>query len=1069
MSTPRMSTVASVHPAFEEARIECLEQFFKLPRRQWPPDLPSMITQITLIETYESYPLECQPPALAAAKGHPDEAVPVDAEESSIKTADASSPAKPPLPPSSEVEKKTVSPHQKKQTPSKASSSVVSRVTPPKAAPQESIMKQTPKATLVEVIKKETSKAVSADSNMAESPDSVHAAAAKPIAPPAQNKASVTSSAMPPHLRKAAITTAASPVVPAPVIPTVALVPAGLFTSPNAAPSPLPFLPPHKRNGQAAITQAEEDVAERSGRGPVTQAGEDVVETTHPHNFPTWPDGEYEPVSITKDFKSFGARAKPFGDYPGMKPREPDHNDLFGRHLLGKLAPVSHVKNVFETMITAVSLVDQQAMTRICLPMADEIDQCVVVIGPDEHGMVRGGRKVRHIDGHGHVKYGYYNAAWDAGNPSRVNVIIFGEEIKTKLQMAQAIYVARCPSISDFDAQKIPVRRIDFVKCSFIDPDFLAGLPSLFPRLVAIGIYNCPHFPLSLFVQSPGDSTEMTIEDKLKALKPIEVDLTFCLPQPPHKTHLGIKSEGYAWWQAANTQLAIMQFVFRKAALLVDHPVMLRQCSYYINRAKRHAIDPDNWSSFQEVRNADFPLAKLTKLVTILAKGLLKTNEALVEALGKNDPDAEFVYEVLEWYGVHHKNLKCRNRKQFLESEALKDFQCRCCLDLGERTFGAFIEGPQIKLCKKDEDGMCTLGIVSEASEKYFNDLQDNAYQGKREGRNFFQRIFDLQSQIQKHDVRGRVESGASNILLANFELLRTRQAATTADWLHTKWNKDKDLPAPSGENFLKLMGNVQQARDRKWWSDFGTSKHEAIRRLRPRRTQPSDTLEQSSSSRPVAQLVEIPADSSTPLRTGLFGNTLPPVDVAANNASLVANGNLPLVDVTTSNLPPAEADNFPPVPQASSTPLEQSSTSLEQGSSSLAHWAGLPATPLPFRKPEVIDDRKMQRICKWDLAKQGKHCPPGCRAIHICPEYKEFVTGHAREQCPHGEYAVQHPEDGNPQRMLIHVLPNCKRQCKKRDCPHGVECTNGGHDLIYRRTTVQAEIAAKMRNFPRR
>ncbi|SMR43571.1 unnamed protein product [Zymoseptoria tritici ST99CH_3D1] len=123
---------------------------------------------------------------------------------------------------------------------------------------------------------------------------------------------------------------------------------------------------------------------------------------------------------------------------------------------------------------------------------------------------------------------------------------------------------------------------------------------------------------------------------------------------------------------------------------------MLRQCSYYINRAKHQPIDPDNSSSFQEVRNADFPLAKLTKLVTISAKGHLKTNEALVKALGKNDPDATFVYDVLKW----------------------------CCLE--ERTFGAFIMKRQIRLCKEDDDGMCTLSSPSEASEKYFNDFKDN-------------------------------------------------------------------------------------------------------------------------------------------------------------------------------------------------------------------------------------------------------------------------------------------------------------------------------------------------------
>ncbi|SMQ45015.1 unnamed protein product [Zymoseptoria tritici ST99CH_1A5] len=92
---------------------------------------------------------------------------------------------------------------------------------------------------------------------------------------------------------------------------------------------------------------------------------------------------------------------------------------------------------------------------------------------------------------------------------------------------------------------------------------------------------------------------------------------------------------------------------------------MLRQCSYYINRAKHQPIDPDNSSSFQEVRNADFPLAKLTKLVTISAKGHLKTNEALVKALGKNDPDATFVYDVLKWYGTNHKSSIARPASSF--------------------------------------------------------------------------------------------------------------------------------------------------------------------------------------------------------------------------------------------------------------------------------------------------------------------------------------------------------------------------------------------------------------------
>lgn len=42
--------------------------------------------------------------------------------------------------------------------------------------------------------------------------------------------------------------------------------------------------------------------------------------------------------------------------------------------------------------------------------------------------------------------------------------------------MADAIYVARCPDASHLDADKVPVVRIDFIDCSFIDPEFLSGL-----------------------------------------------------------------------------------------------------------------------------------------------------------------------------------------------------------------------------------------------------------------------------------------------------------------------------------------------------------------------------------------------------------------------------------------------------------------------------------------------------------------------------------------------------------------------------------------------------------------
>ncbi|KJY00771.1 hypothetical protein TI39_contig313g00001 [Zymoseptoria brevis] len=114
--------------------------------------------------------------------------------------------------------------------------------------------------------------------------------------------------------------------------------------------------------------------------------------------------------------------------------------------------------------------------------------------------------------------------------------------------------------------------------------------------------------------------------------------------------------------------------------------------------------------------------------------------------------------------------------------------------------------------------------------------------------------------------------------------------------------------------------------------------------------------------------------DSSTPPRTGLFGtatDALPPVDVAADNPHLVATG----------NVTPVEADKFPPVETAVDNLPLVAQANAEQSSTTLAHWAGLPATPLPFRKLVVIDDRNMQRICKWDLAKQGKYCPTGCRA----------------------------------------------------------------------------------------
>ncbi|SMQ56239.1 unnamed protein product [Zymoseptoria tritici ST99CH_3D7] len=153
--------------------------------------------------------------------------------------------------------------------------------------------------------------------------------------------------------------------------------------------------------------------------------------------------------------------------------------------MVGKMGPALPCDDMMEDLLAVLTLLEVQALCRTNLAVDEAVNMYIMIVAPNSSGKITIGRNFITADVHtGRPIRRLHNAAFDVNQHSRFVVHIMGFHIESKRQMAQAIYAACHPS-EDFNAKEVPLRRLEFVDCSFINLDLLPSLIELFPKLVS--------------------------------------------------------------------------------------------------------------------------------------------------------------------------------------------------------------------------------------------------------------------------------------------------------------------------------------------------------------------------------------------------------------------------------------------------------------------------------------------------------------------------------------------------------------------------------------------------------